>query len=80
MSQILCLLNNALSQGVHIDMSADVDLLHFAVTKGLKEHVRILLEHGFVSFLFFLSMQYLTMPCIKACLSQKNLISNIPKV
>ena len=43
-------------------MSADVDLLHFAVTKGLKEHVRILLEHGFVSFLSFLSMQYLV-PC-----------------
>jgi len=48
MSQILCRLNNAFSQVVHMDVSADVDLLHFAVTKGLKEHVRILLEHGFV--------------------------------
>ena len=61
-------------------MRADVDLLHFAVTKGLKEHVKILLEHGFVSFLFFLSMQDLAMPCIKPCLSQKSLISNVPKV
>jgi len=29
-----------------IDISGDGNLLHFAVTKDLKEHVRILLEHG----------------------------------
>ena len=35
-----------------IDISGDGNLLHFAVTKDLKEHVRILLEHGLVlSFL-----------------------------
>ena len=34
-----------------IDISGDGNLLHFAVTKDLKEHVRILLEHGLVLFL-----------------------------
>ena len=35
-----------------IDISGDGNLLHFAVIKDLKEHVRILLEHGLVlSFL-----------------------------
>ena len=33
-----------------IDISGDGNLLHFAVIKDLKEHVRILLEHGLVSF------------------------------
>ena len=33
-----------------IDISSDGNLLHFAVIKDLKEHVRILLEHGLVSF------------------------------
>ena len=37
-----------------IDISGDGNLLHFAVIKDLKEHVRILLEHGLVlSLLFF---------------------------
>ena len=30
--------------------SMDGNLLHFAVVKNLKEHVRILLEHGLVLF------------------------------
>ena len=33
-----------------IDVCGDGNLLHFAVIKDLKEHVRILLEHGLVSF------------------------------
>ena len=33
-----------------IDISSDGNLLHFAVIKDLKEHLRILLEHGLVSF------------------------------
>ena len=33
-----------------IDISGDGNLLRFAVIKDLKEHVRILLEHGLVSF------------------------------
>ena len=35
-----------------IDISSDGNLLHFAVIKDLKEHVRILLKHGLV-LLFF---------------------------
>ena len=31
-----------------IDVSGDGNLLHFAVIKDLKEHVRILLKHGLV--------------------------------
>ena len=34
-----------------IDIGGDGNLLHFAVIKDLKEHVRILLQHGFVMFL-----------------------------
>ena len=34
-----------------IDISGDGNLLHFAVIQDLKEHVRILLEHGLVLFL-----------------------------
>ena len=34
-----------------IDISSDGNLLHFAVIKDLKEHVRILLKHGLVLFL-----------------------------
>ena len=33
------------------DISGDGNLLYFAVIKDLKEHVRILLQHGFVMFL-----------------------------
>merc|ERR1719209_828752 len=36
----------SLSEVDQIDISGDGNLLHFAVTKDLKEHVRILLEHG----------------------------------
>ena len=42
-----------------IDISGDGNLLHFAVTKDLKEHVRILLEHGLVLSLLFLQNQTL---------------------
>ena len=42
-----------------IDISGDGNLLHFAVIKDLKEHVRILLEHGFVLSLLFLQNQTL---------------------
>ena len=31
------------------DIAVDGNLLHFAVVNNLKEHVRILLEHGLVS-------------------------------
>ena len=34
-----------------IDISSDGNLLHFAVIKDLTEHVRILIQYGFV-FLF----------------------------
>ena len=33
-----------------IDIGDDGNLLHFAVIKDQKEHVRILLKHGLVSF------------------------------
>ena len=33
-----------------IDVSGDGNLLHFAVIKDLKEHVRILLQHGLVLY------------------------------
>merc|ERR1719239_525064 len=36
----------SLSEVDQIDISGDGNLLHFAVIKDLKEHVRILLEHG----------------------------------
>ena len=42
----MCILDN-----LQVDqISGDGNLLHFAVIKDLKEHVRILLEHGLVSF------------------------------
>ena len=42
-----------------IDISGDGNLLHFAVIKDLKEHVRMLLEHGLVLSLLILQNQTL---------------------
>ena len=42
-----------------IDIGGDGNLLHFAVIKDLKEHVRILLAHGLVLSLLFLQNQTL---------------------
>ena len=40
--------NLTMLQVDQIDIGGDGNLLHFAVIKDLKEHVRILLEHGLV--------------------------------
>ena len=49
----LCILDNL--QVDKIDISGDGNLLHFAVIKDLKEHVRILLKHGLALFSTVLS-------------------------
>ena len=46
--RVLCYVTLQVKQVAQRDIVADGNLLHFAVVNNLKEHVRILLEHGLV--------------------------------